>query len=67
MKVNIEKTKIVHFRNKRRRKTKFEFKIDSTLDIDNSYHYLGVIFDEHLDFDKCSKLYQMLLAGLWVL
>ena len=56
MKVNIEKTKIVHFRNKRRRKTKFEFKIDNcTLDIDNSYRYLGVIFDEHLDFDKCAK------------
>ena len=55
MKVNIEKIKIVHFPNKRR-KTKFDFKIENcTLDIDNSYHYLGVLFDEHLDFDKCAK------------
>ena len=52
----MKKQKIVHFRNKRRRKTKFEFKIDNcTLDIDNSYRYLGVIFDEHLDIDKCAK------------
>ena len=52
----MQKIKIVHFRNKRRRKTKFEFKIDNcTLDIDNRYRYLGVIFDEHLDFDKCAK------------
>ena len=64
MEVNIEKTKIVHFRNKRRRKTKFEFKIDNcTLDIDNSYRYLGVI----LILINAQKLYQMLLAELWVL
>ena len=58
MKVNIEKKtpKIVHFRNKHKRKTKFDFKIDNcTLDVDNSYRYLGVIFDENLDFDKCAK------------
>ena len=56
MKVNNEKAKIADFQNKQRRKTKFDFKIDNcTLDIDNSYCYLGVLFDEHLDFNKCAK------------
>ena len=56
MKVNIEKTKVVHFRNKRKKKSKFVFKIDDcTLEIVDSYRYLGVIFDEYLNFDKCAK------------
>ena len=40
----------MHFRNKRRRKTHFNFKFDGiVLDIVNSYKYLGTVFNEHLD------------------
>ena len=56
MKVNIEKTKVVHFRSKRKKKSKFAFEIDNhKLEISDNYRYLGVIFDEYLDFDKCAK------------
>ena len=56
MKVNIEKTKIVHFRNKRKKKWQFNFEInDCSLEIAKDYRYLGVIFDEYLDFEKCAK------------
>ena len=56
MKVNTEKTNIVHFRNKRKPVTKFEFKINNCkINIADSYRYLGVIFDEYLTFELCAR------------
>ena len=56
MRVNVDKTKVVHFRNKRKNKTCFNFKINgSEIEIVNQYQYLGIIFDEHLTFEKCAK------------
>ena len=56
MKVNIEKTKIVHFRNKRKPVTNFEFKINNyKIELTNNYRYLGIIFDEHLTFELCAR------------
>ena len=54
LRVNLRKTKIVHFRPKRKGRTRFEFKYnDSVIEIIDSYKYLGVYLDEHLDYNKC--------------
>ena len=56
MKINNEKSKIVHFRRKTLPKTSFEFKVGcTTLEVTDSYRYSGVIFNEFLTFDKCVK------------
>ena len=56
MMVNVDKTKIVHFRNKRKPRSKFEFKINETsIECIGSYQYLGIVFDAHLTFEKCAK------------
>ena len=56
MKVNVAKTKIVHFRKTRKKKTNFIFSIgNDRLDIVSSYRYLGVIFGENLMFQQCSE------------
>ena len=60
LKVNINKTNVLHFRNKRKSKTSFNFKFDgATLDIVNQYKYLGTVFSEHFDFEITSSI----LAG----
>ncbi len=59
-KVNTGKTNVVHFRNKRKKKTNLNFKFDGVLlDIVEKYKYLGNIFNEHLDF----KVISTVLAG----
>ena len=56
LKVNESKTKIVHFRNVRKCQTKYKFIYDDKiLNVVTEYKYLGVIFDEHMTFTKCSK------------
>ena len=56
MKINNEKSKIVHFGRKTLPKTSFEFKVGcNTLEVTDSYTYLGIIFDEFLTFEKCAK------------
>ncbi len=60
LKVNIGKTIEVHFRNKRKKKTNFNFKFDGvSLDIVEKYKYLGNIVNQHLDF----KVISTVLAG----
>ncbi len=50
----------MHFRNKRKKKTNFNFKFDTvSLDIVEKYKYLGHMFNEHLDFNVISTV----LAG----
>ena len=45
------KTKIVHFRRKRQNRSEFTFKYgEKTIDYVDTYKYLGIYFDEHLDF-----------------
>ena len=57
LKVNISKSNIVHFRPKRKTYTKYRFKYDDhLLNIVDSYKYLGVYMDEHMTFDKCSRI-----------
>ena len=56
LKVNTAKTNIVHFRTSRTPKTDFNFMYDDEkLTIVPEYKYLGVIMDEHLNFNSCSK------------
>ncbi len=60
LKVNTGKTNVVHFRNRRKKNTNFNFKFDGvSLDIVEKYKYLGNIFNEYLDF----KVISTVLAG----
>ena len=55
--INTGKTKVMHFRKKTRDITKFMFHVnDSPLEIVSDYKYLGVLFNEHLDFSKTAEL-----------
>ncbi len=60
LEVNLSKTKIVHYRGSRKRKTNFRFLWgDNQVDIVDGYRYLGVYLDEHLNFDKhCENIYK---------
>ncbi len=60
LKVNTEKTNIVHFRRKRKQRTTFKFKFENNPhNIVDGYKYLGVVLQENLDF----KITEELLAG----
>ena len=51
MSVNLAKTKIVHFRHKRKNRSEFVFKYgEKIIDYVDTYKYLGIYFDQHLDF-----------------
>ena len=54
--VNIAKTQVVHFRPSRKRCTSVVFRYgEESLLIAPCYKYLGVILDEHLNFNECVK------------
>ena len=49
--INTDKSKCVHFRRSKQRRSNFEFKIGSnSLETVDRYKYLGVIFHDKLDF-----------------
>ena len=47
--INAEKTKIMHFRHKRREQHLYHFYNDQVLDYCSEYKYLGYWINEHLD------------------
>ena len=52
MAINADKTQIVHFRSPRSSRTNYQFKLGvHALSTVSQYKYLGVIFDEYLNFD----------------
>ena len=52
MRVNVKKTKIVHFRIKSQVKSSFSFTFNQEqVECVNRYKYLGIILDENLDFN----------------
>ena len=52
LKVNCDKTQVMHFRKKRSRLTDFVFRLNETpIKVVNKYKYLGVIFDEFLEMN----------------
>ena len=53
--VNIDKTKIVHFRPKRSPRTNYNFQFNnSNLEIVDKYKYLGVILNEYINYTLLS-------------
>ena len=55
--VNSRKSQIVHFRKKRVQRSNTKFYIGTeALVYTDSYRYLGIIFDEHLDFEEASQV-----------
>ena len=56
VKINEDKSKIVHFRKVRTKCTEIDFLLNGQmLEKVNCYKYLGVYFDEHLKFDICIR------------
>ena len=55
--VNADKTKVMHFRQKNKCRSKRVFKInEACLETVSQYKYLGVLLDEHMDFSKTAEL-----------
>ena len=56
MRVNVDKTCIMHFRNPRQKLTSFTFKYgDENIKIVNKYKYLGLIYHENLNFNATAE------------
>ena len=50
--INIDKSNFVHFRQGRRKRTEFVFKVgDNVLEVTEKYKYLGIVFSEKGDFN----------------
>ncbi len=57
MKINSSKTKIVHFRPESSHKPGVSYKcVKENLNVVYSYKYLGLIFNEHLDYQITAKM-----------
>ena len=55
--INFSKTNAMHFRNKGKARSNFEFKIgDQLLQYTSVYRYLGVHLNEHLDFAVTAEI-----------
>ncbi len=60
MRVNVRKTKVVHFRTVSQDRTPYKFSFnDDLVECVDKYKYLGIILDEHLDFNTTASV----LAG----
>ena len=56
IKINEEKSKVVHFRKGKAKQTEYEFKLNKVIiEKKSSYKYLGIWFDENMKFDLCIK------------
>ena len=57
MAVNMEKTKVIHFRSKKTERTMTEFKLGTKkVDIATNYKYLGLTVDEYLDWKTTADI-----------
>ncbi len=55
--VNIDKTKVMHFRNKNESITKHVFKINNLpIECVTEYKYLGIIMDQFMNFEKTAEM-----------
>ena len=60
MRVNVNKTKIIHFRTTTQQQSTYNFHLNgNTIEYVDKYKYLGIIVDEHLDFNTTASV----LAG----
>ena len=57
LKLNIDKSNVMHFRPKRQKRTEFKYHFgdDELINVDK-YKYLGIYLDEHITFEHCSKV-----------
>ena len=56
MSVNLNKSKVMHFRNKSVQRTAYVFKYDGNeIDIVDQYLYLGLLLTEYLDYELMAK------------
>ena len=56
MNLNLDKTKIVHFRNPATPKSNVGFVFgNETIELTNQYTYLGILLSEHLDYNLMAK------------
>ena len=54
--INTDKSQIVHFRKKRKKRSDFSFSVGPTqLKIVDQYKYLGVTLNENLDYKVCAQ------------
>ena len=54
--INSTKSKTVHFRQSRKPRSVYQFRIgDNLIDVIETYKYLGVIFHEKMDFSHTAK------------
>ncbi len=57
MKINESRTKIMHFRNTRKPRSRFSFKFgESIIETVEMYKYLGVFLDENVKFYKVASV-----------
>ena len=57
MDVNINKTKVVHFRKSNTDRTEFNFKLgNNDIEIRGNYKHLGVVLNEYLDFTETANV-----------
>ena len=57
LKINYSKTNLIHFRTRRKPRTHFIFRYeDVPLEVVEKYKYLGVYFNEFLNFDESSNI-----------
>ncbi len=55
--VNTDKTKAMHCRQKGTNRTIFHFNVNHEgIEIVDGYKYLGIVLEEHLDFSKTAEL-----------
>ena len=55
--VNHDKSKIMHFRNARIKRSDFEFKLDNNvLEYVQDYKYLGLLLNEHMKYNNAAEM-----------
>ena len=66
--INTEKSKVVHFRTGRHRRSDFQFKVgDNVLETTDWYKYLDVIFTEKMNFNNnADNLAQFSRSITWI-
>ena len=65
--INFSRTSVVHFRNRGKHRSEFEFKIgNQKVEYASVYRYRGVHMNEHLDFVNTADTLSKAGVELWV-
>ncbi|MEW8546795.1 MAG: hypothetical protein AB2693_25050 [Candidatus Thiodiazotropha sp.] len=56
MTTNMDKTKVIHYRNPSKQRTDFSFTFaNQRIDVISWYRYLGLVLEEHMNYDVTAK------------